>query len=106
MTQKNGGVKSVGRALIEDHALGLKPFEINSIMENVFLGQFEVELYFKIGKEDPYQITLSQTDTGKEITYNGRNYTILDFNINRKSVKLRKANSIPNQFEEIELVSP
>ena len=106
VTQKNGGVKSVGRALIEDHALGLKPFEINSIMENVFLGQFEVELYFKIGKEDPYQITLSQTDTGKEITYNGRNYTILDFDINRKSVKLRKANSIPNQFEEIELVSP
>ena len=42
VTQKNGGIKPVGRALIEDHSLRMKPFEINSIMEDVFLGQFEV----------------------------------------------------------------
>ena len=106
VTQKNGGVKPVGRALIEDHILGLKPFEINSIMEGVFLGQFEVQLNFKIGKEDSYQVILSEADKGREINYNGRNYKVLEFNLDRKSVKLRKANLIPNQFEDIELLLP
>ena len=33
--QNNGGVKPVGRAMIEDHSLKLEPFEINSLMEKV-----------------------------------------------------------------------
>ena len=75
-------------------------------MEGVFLGQFEVKLNFKIGKEDSYQVILSEADKGKEINYNGRNYKVLEFNLDRKSVKLRKANLIPNQFEDIELLLP
>ena len=106
VTQKNGGVKPVGRALIEDHSLGLKPFEMNSIMENVFLGQFEVKLNFKIGKEDTYEITLSASDQGKDINYNNRIYKVLEFDAEKKSVKLRKANAIPNQFEDLELLAP
>jgi hypothetical protein len=106
ITQKNGGVKPVGRALIEDHSLGIKPFEVNSIMENVFLGQFEVKLRFKIGKEDSYETTLSASDQGKEINYNNRIYKILGFDAEKKSVNLRKANVIPNQFEDLELLAP
>jgi hypothetical protein len=106
ITQKNGGVKPVGRALIEDHSLGIKPFEVNSIMENVFLGQFEVKLRFKIGKEDSYETTLSASDQGKEINYNNRIYKILGFDAEKKSVNLRKENVIPNQFEDLELLAP
>jgi hypothetical protein len=106
ITQKNGGVKPVGRALIEDHSLRIKPFEINSIMENVFLGQFEVKLKFKIGKEDSYETTLSASDQGKDISYNNRIYKVLEFDAEKKSVKLRKANAIPNQFEDLELLAP
>jgi hypothetical protein len=106
VTQKNGGVKPVGRALIEDHFLKIKPFEINSLMENVFLGQFELKLRFKIGKEDSYEEILSAGDIDKEITYNGRNYKVLEFDSDRKSVKLRKASTIPNQFEDLELLAP
>jgi hypothetical protein len=106
VTQKNGGVKPVGRALIEDHFLKLKPFEINSLMENVFLGQFEVKLRFKIGKEDAYEITLTASDTGKEVNYNNRIYKILAFDSDKKSVLLRKASAIPNQFEDLELLAP
>ena len=104
--QKNGGVKPVGRALIEDHFLKLKPFEINSLMENVFLGQFEVKLRFKIGKEDAYEITLTASDVGKEVNYNNRIYKILAFDSDKKSVMLRKASAIPNQFEDLELLAP
>jgi hypothetical protein len=106
VTQKNGGVKPVGRALIEDHFLKLKPFEINSLMENVFLGQFEVKLRFKIDKEDAYEITLTASDTGKEVNYNNRIYKILAFDSDKKSVLLRKASAIPNQFEDLELLAP
>ena len=104
--QKNGGVKPVGRAIIEDHFLKLKPFEINSLMENVFLGQFEVKLRFKIGKEDAYEITLTASDVGKEVNYNNRIYKILAFDSDKKSVLLRKASAIPNQFEDLELLAP
>jgi hypothetical protein len=85
ITQKNGGVKPVGRALIEDHFLKLR---------------------FKIGKEDASEVVLSAGDVEKEITYNGRSYKVLEFDSERKSVKLRKANPIPNQFEDLELLAP
>ena len=104
--QKNGGVKPVGRALIEDHFLKLKPFEINSLMESVFLGQFEVKLRFKIGKEDAHEITLTASDIGKDVNYNNRTYKILAFDSDKKSVLLRKASAIPNQFEDLELLAP
>ncbi|MEC8243863.1 MAG: hypothetical protein VX038_03375 [Verrucomicrobiota bacterium] len=106
VTQTNGGIKPVGRALIEDHSLGMKPFEINSIMENVFLGQFEVKLNFKIGKEDSYEIILTESDQGGEINYNDRIYKVLEFDSEKKSVKLRKVSAIPNQFEDLELLAP
>ena len=106
VTQKNGGVKPVGRALIEDHSLGIKPFEMNSLMEEVFLGQFEVKMRIKIAKEDEKEITLSNIDEGREISYNGRKYTVLGFDAERKAIKLRKQDTIPHQFEDLELLSP
>ena len=106
VTQKNGGVKPVGRALIEDHSLGIKPFEMNSLMEEVFLGQFEVKMRIKIAKEDEKEITLSNIDEGKEIPYNGRKYTVLGFDAERKAIKLRKQDTIPHQFEDLELLCP
>ena len=106
VTQKNGGVKPVGRALIEDHSLGIKPFEMNSLMEEVFLGQFEVKMRIKIAKEDEKEITLSNIDEGREIPYNGRKYTVLGFDAERKAIKLRKQDTIPHQFEDLELLSP
>ena len=106
VTQKNGGIKPVGRALIEDHSMNIKPFEINSLMEEVFLNQFEVRLMFKIGKEDEKEVILREVDEGKEISYNGRKYSVLNFDSKRKSIKLRKQDILPHQFEDIELLSP
>ena len=90
VSQKNGGVKPVGRALIEDHSIGEKPFEMNSLMDEVFLGQFEVKLRIKIGKEDEKEITLTKIDQGKEIPYNGRKYIVVSFDAERKAVKLKE----------------
>ena len=106
VTQKNGGVKPVGRALIEDHSLGIKPFEMNSLMEEVFLGQFEVKMRIKIAKEDEKEVILSNIDEGREIPYNGRKYTVLGFDAERKAIKLRKQDTIPHQFEDLELLCP
>ena len=96
----------MGRALVEDHSLGAKPFEMNSLMDEVFLGQFEVKLRFKIGKEDEKEIALSDNDEGKEMTYNGRKYTVLGFDAERTAIKLRKQGQLPHQFEVLELLSP
>lgn len=104
--QKNGGIKPVGRALFEDHLIGGKPFEMNSLMENVFLGQFQIGLKFKIKKEDSLDIFISNLDNGKEIEYNGRNYVIKSFDLEKKSVVIRKVSTIPTQFEDLELISP
>ena len=106
VTQKNGGVKPVGRALIEDHSLRIKPFEMNSLMEEVFLGQFEVKMRIKIAKEDEKEVILSNIDEGREIPYNGRKYTVLGFDAERKAIKLRKQDTIPHQFEDLELLCP
>ena len=106
VTQKNGGTKPVGRALIEDYKLGGKPFEINSLMEEVFLGQFEVGLEFKIKKEDPMLIKVSDSQVGQEILYNGRSYLILGFDVENKSIRLRKNGAIPALSEDLELILP
>ena len=106
VTQKNGGTKPVGRALIEDYKLGGKPFEINSLMEEVFLGQFEVGLEFKIKKEDPMLIKVSDSQVGQELLYNGRSYLILGFDVENKSIRLRKNGAIPALSEDLELILP
>ena len=104
--QKNGGVKQVGRALIEDYQIGGKPFEINSLMNEVQLGQFEVVLSFKIKKEDPLEVRVKDSDVGREIIYNQRKYTVLSFDMEKKSLKIRKNAPIPTQSEDLELRMP
>ena len=106
MPQKNGGVKQVGRALIEDYQIGGKPFEINSLMNEVQLGQFEVVLSFKIKKEDPLEVRVKDSDVGCEIIYNQRKYTVLSFDMEKKSLKIRKNAPIPTQSEDLELRMP
>ena len=106
INQKNGGVKPVGRALLEDHLIGKKPFEVNSLMDNVFLGQFKIGLSFKIKKEDSMEVFISDSDGGKEIEYNGRKYLVRSLDGEKKSVVLRKISSIPSQSEDLELISP
>ena len=60
---------------------------------------------FKIGKEDEKEVILREVDEGK-ISYNGRKYSVLNFDSKRKSIKLRKQDILPHQFEDIELLSP
>ena len=61
---------------------------------------------FKIGKEDEKEVILREVDEGKEISYNGRKYSVLNFDSKRKSIKLRKQDILPHQFEDIELCIP
>ena len=46
--EKTGGVRPVGRALVQDYKLGGNPFEINSLMQEVFAGENKIELSFSL----------------------------------------------------------
>jgi hypothetical protein len=43
---------------------------------------------------------------GREIIYNQRKYTVLSFDMEKKSVNIRKNAPIPTQSEDLELRMP
>ena len=100
---KTGGLKSVGRALVEDFQIGGKPFEINSIMEEVFSGQFSINLKFEVPGIPSQEITISEKDIGKKIVIDDRIYEILQIDSNSKEVVVQKTGSVLGNVEKVTL---
>ena len=104
--QKTGGVKPVGRALLIDHSVKDEPFELNSIMTEIDLGQFEVNLSFELDDKEELLVNLSEKDEGREIEYYGRKFKILRWDTARKSLVISKQIGLSPEIEEVELFAP
>lgn len=104
--QKTGGVKPVGRALIEDKTVSDEPFEINSLMPEVYLGQFDLKVEILLEDKDKLELTLTEVDEGRIIEYYGRKYKILKINLEKKSVLISKQVGLSPELEELELFAP
>lgn len=104
--QKTGGVRPVGRALIIDHSVKEEPFELNSIMKEVDLGQFEVTLSFELDDKEKLSVSLNEKDEGREIEYYGRKFKILKWDTSRKSLFISKQIGLSPEIEEVELFAP
>ena len=106
MPQKSGGVKPVGRALLIDHSVKEEPFELNSIMTEIDLGQFEVTLSLELDDKEKLFVTLNEKDDGREIEYYGRKFKILRWDTSRKSLVISKQIGLSPEIEEVELFAP
>ena len=104
--QKTGGVKPVGRALIIDHSVKEEPFELNSLMKEVDLGQFEVILSLELDDKEKMSVSLNEKDEGREIEYYGRKFKILKWDTSRKSLVISKQIGLSPEIEEVELFAP
>ncbi len=88
---RTGGVKPVGRAMVRDFQKGGAPFEINSRMEQVYSGDYELELEVNLPGEIPQKIILNSKDLDREISIGNRIFKILEMNETNRSVKIEKA---------------
>ena len=79
---KTGGSKPVGRALVKDYNTSNKPFEINSLMDEVFSGEYKIQLFLKLMENYPKIFLLVQKMKGKKFEIGNRNYEVI--NINRR----------------------
>jgi hypothetical protein len=87
---KTGGSKPVGRALVKDYNTGNKSFEINSLMGEVFSGEYKIQLIFEIEGELPQDISLSAKDVGKKFEFGNRNYEVIRINEESKTIEVSK----------------
>ena len=102
---KKGGVRRVGRAMVQDYKLGGKPFEINSDMQEVFAGENEIRMSFRLdGASEP--IILSDKDVGKVLEFGTRKYLIKEINSDEKSLLIEKRGPEPNDLRTEKLALP
>ena len=102
---KKGGVRRVGRAMVQDYKLGGKPFEINSDMQEVFAGENEIRMSFRLdGASEP--IILSDKDVGKVLEFGTRKYLIKEINSDEKSLLIEKRGPEPNDLRTEKLTLP
>jgi hypothetical protein len=87
---KTGGSKPVGRALVKDYNTSNKSFEINSLMDEVFSGEYKIQLLFEIDGELPQDISLSAKDEGKKFEIGNRNYEVININEESKTIEVSK----------------
>ena len=66
---KTGGVKPVGRALVKDFRNDGKSFEINSLMQKVYSGKFQIMVRFNINGLPVEDVKISESDIGKVFTF-------------------------------------
>jgi len=98
--KKTGGLKPVGRALVKDFQIGGDAFEINSLMKEVFSGQYSIVLKFEIPGKLAKETSISEKDIGKTITFEERTYEILTIDSLKKELTIRKTgalNSAPSE---------
>ena len=79
----------MGRALVQDYKLGGAPFEINSLMPEVFAGENEIRMSFRLDGASEL-IVLSDKDIGKALEFGSRKYLIKEINSDEKSLLIEK----------------
>ena len=75
---------------MKDYNTGNKSFEINSLMGEVFSGEYKIQLIFEIEGELPQDISLSAKDVGKKFEFGNRNYEVIRINEESKTIEVSK----------------
>ena len=96
---KTGGLRLVGRALVKDFTIGEEPFEINSLMSEVYAGELKFEFEFSLPKLANQQFNFTSKDVGKEFTFYGRQYRVSM--INKESSELIITKQDPRVLEDV-----
>ncbi len=103
---KTGGYKNVGRALVKDHKLGVKSFEINSLMQEVYAGNVKIEVRLTLEDLEGKTFSFSTDDVGISFDFSERIYSVLEINEEAKSILVRKKGPLPDEQQELLLVLP
>ena len=91
--------------MVKDFKMGGKTFEINSMMDEVFAGEIEIKMTYRLeGANEP--TNLSDKDTGKVLEFNGRRYTIKEINLDDKWVLVEKLGPGPSDKTTLRLSLP
>lgn len=87
---ETGGLKPVGRAMIQDHSIGGKPFEINSLMKDVYAGNFSFKFSASLPGLPPKEFILDSSKPFETFEYEGRKYLVSDIDLEEKKLRVTK----------------
>ncbi len=96
---KTGGLRLVGRALVKDFTIGGEPFEINSLMSEVYAGELKFDFEFSLPNLANQQFNFTSKDVGKEFTFHGRQYRVLV--IDKESSEIIITKQDPRVLEDV-----
>lgn len=96
---KTGGIRSVGRALIKDFRLPVKPFEINSFMKETHAGQHRIAVESTSKDTSGEKFTFEQNATGTTFRLAMREYKILEIDLVKSRVHLEKQALAPPELQ-------
>jgi phage-related protein len=72
-------------------------------MEEVFSGQFSINLKFEVPGVPSQEISISEKDMGKRIIIDNRTYEILQIDSKTKELVVQKTGSAPGNVEKVTL---
>ncbi len=87
---ETGGLKPVGRAMVQDHRMGGKPFEINSLMKGVFAGNVTFNFLASLPGLTPKEFSFESSQSLATFEYGGRKYLVSDIDLESKSLRVTK----------------
>ena len=96
---KTGGVRSVGRVLIKDFRLLVKPFEINSFMDETHAGQYRISVESTSKESVAEKFTFDQNSTNTSFRLSMREYKILKIDLVKSRVNLEKKALDPPELQ-------
>ena len=96
---RTGGVRSVGRAMVKDFRLSVKPFEINSFMEETYAGQYQISVESTLKDFVGEKFTFEENATGSQFHLGQRDYKILEIDLIKSQVNLEKQAIDPPELQ-------
>ena len=96
---RTGGVRSVGRAMVKDFRLLVKPFEINSFMEETHAGQYRISVASTLKEFSGEKFTFEENATGTQFHLGQRDYKILEIDSIKSRVHLEKQALDPPELQ-------
>lgn len=102
---RTGGVRSVGRAMIKDFRLSVKPFEINSFMEKTHAGQYRITVEPTAREFAGEKFSFEENATGTQFHIGRRDFKILGIDFNNSKVHLEKQALDPPELQREWLIS-
>jgi hypothetical protein len=97
---ETGGLRLVGRSLVQDFLLGGAPFEINSIMREVFAGDYTFKFTLTLPLAASQDVEISSKDEGRIFSLSGRTFHVKQIDLKANRITLIKKD--PRVLEDIE----